>query len=664
MLTDVGRLALLLGLVFSLYTAVAAYLAGRRSQPELLASARRSAQVTLALASLAVATLVFLLLTRNFQVLYVYENVSTTLPVVYTLAALWSGQEGSLLLWLWMLTILGVMIAGQKAAWSEGLQPYALAVFGAVQGFFALLLCFVSKPFVLLAVRPLEGMGLNPLLENPGMIYHPPTLFLGYAAYTVPFAYAIAALVSGRLGEDWVRGIRRWNLVAWTFLGLGILLGAQWAYVELGWGGYWGWDPVENASLIPWLTGTALLHSVMIQERRGLYKIWNLLLTVGTFLLCIFATFITRSGFVQSVHTFAPSEIGYYFLGFIAIVLVVSVGLILRRWGELRKGAMLEEILSREGTFLINNLLFTGLAVAVLLGTLFPTLTGVLTGTSVSLGREFFDRIGRPLALAMLVLLGICPVLGWRKPGPLGRNLAAPVGVGLLTLLVLAFAAGIRDGLALLAFGVIAFVAVSVVEEIVRGVRARWKVTGEPPFVAFANLFAKNRRRYGGYLVHLAVVIMAVGVTGEGLFKSEQVGTLRRGEGISIGRYVVRFESLSSETMPAKERNVATLGVYVGDQRIGTLQPELNLHYMAYQNRQQSVAEVAIRSTLSEDLYAALADIGADGSTVTLRVHLNPLMAWLWIGGVGMLIGTGIAFWPEGSRVARIVVPAPRRAAS
>ncbi len=659
-MTEIGSAALLLALVFSLYTAVASYLATWRLRPELLTSARRSAGVTLALVTLAVAALLTLLLQRDYQVRYVYQHVSSSLSPLYTVSALWAGQEGSLLVWLWFVTLFAVLALRQRTAWSRELEPYALAAFGLTQAFFALLVCFVSKPFVLLPARALDGMGLNPMLENPGMVYHPPTLFLGYAAYTVPFAYAIAALVSGRLGNDWLRGMRRWNLVAWGFLGLGILLGAQWAYVELGWGGYWGWDPVENASLIPWLTGTALLHSAMIQERRGLFKVWNLLLVVGTFLLCVFATFVTRSGMVQSVHAFSRSPIGYYFLGFIGLWLVAVLWLITARRVELRTDAMVEQVASREGTFLLNNLLFTGLAAAIMLGTLFPTLTEMLSGTQVALGRGFFDRVSGPLALAMLALLGVCPLLGWRRMGNLRLVLPVPIAVGLGTALVLALALGIRERQALFAFGLIAFVMATVVEEFVRGMQARRKVNGERPHIALLNLFRKNRRRYGGYVVHLAVVLLALGITGEAFFKVEQQVTLERGQAADIGRYEVRFEDLVSERLPAKERHVATVGVYVGEQRIASLRPEYNFHY----NVQQYVSEVAVRTTPVEDLYVAMAGVSVDGNTVTFRVLLNPLMVWLWIGGGLVLAGTAVALWPEGWRQARVAVPAAKGAVS
>jgi cytochrome c-type biogenesis protein CcmF len=660
MITEIGSAALLLALVFSLYTAAAGYLAARRLRPDLLVSARRSAWVSLGFVTLAVVALLILLVQRDYQVRYVYQHVSSSLPLLYTISALWAGQEGSLLVWLWFVSLFSALALRQRAAWARELEPYALSVLGLTSAFFALLLCFESKPFALLPARAVDGMGLNPLLQNPGMAYHPPTLFLGYAGYTVPFAYAIAALATGRLGGDWLRGIRRWILLAWGFLGLGILLGAQWAYVELGWGGYWGWDPVENASLIPWLTGTALLHSVMIQERRGLFKVWNLMLIVGTFLLCLFATFITRSGLIESVHAFGRSAIGYYFLGYIGLWLLAALWLIAERRAELRSDAIVEEVASREGTFLLNNLLFTGLAAAVMLGTLFPALTEVLSGTQVALSRSFYDRVSGPMALAMLVLLGVCPLLGWRRTGNLRAVLPVPIGVGLATVLLLALAAGIRDGLALFSFGLIAFVVATIVEEFVRGTRARRKVTGELPHMAFFNLFRKNRRRYGGYIVHLAVVLMALGITGEALFKVEQQVTLQRGEMVTVGRYQVRFEDLTSERAADKERHVATMGVYMGEQRIASLRPEYNFHY----NVQQYVSEVAIRSTLAEDFYVALAGISADGSAATLRIMVNPLMVWLWIGGGVLLLGTAVSAWPEGWRQARVAVPAAKGAVS
>ncbi len=657
---DIGQVALLLATVFSGYAAIAAYLSARWSRPALLVSARRSAVATLGLATLAVGVLVTLLLRRDFQAQYVYQHVSSTLSLPYTIAALWAGQEGSLLLWFWFLALFGVLLTRQRASWSRPLEPHALVVVCLTQAFFAFLLCWVSRPFVALPARPVEGAGLNPLLEHPAMVLHPPTLLFAYAAYTVPFAYALAALATGRLGPAWLRGIRFWNLLAWGALGLGILLGAWWAYMELGWGGYWGWDPVENASLVPWLTGTALLHSVMLQERRGQFKVWNLLLIAGTFLLCLFATFITRSGLIQSVHAFGASPIGYLFLGFIALLLACTLWLMWQRRAELRSEAPIEQVLSREATILLSNLLFTGMAGAVMLGTLFPALTGFLQGTPIALDTGFFERVGQPLSLALLLLLGICPLLGWRRSGGILRTLPFSAGVGLATSAILAVAAHVRDPLGLLAFGLVAWVATSVVLEYARGVRARCRVTGEVPHRALFNLFARNRRRYGGYIIHLAVVLMALGITGEALFKEEHQATLRRGQAVAVGPYQVRFEGLSSEMAAAKERHTASVGVYLAERRIATLQPEYNLHYRAG----QYVSEVAIRSTLREDVYIAVTDIAADGSAVTLHVLLNPLMVWLWVGGVLMLLATAAALWPERSSMPLPAAGSLRRAMS
>jgi len=658
-MTDIGHAILLLVLVFSGYTAVVACLAGRWRQLDLLASARRGARVTLGLVTLAVSALAVLLLRRDYQVRYVYQHVNSSLRPLCALAALWTGQEGMFLLWLWFLAILGATLTRQRTVGGRELEPYALATVSATEGFFAFLLCFVSQPFALLPARALEGMGLNPFLGNPAMIYHPLALLLGYAAYTIPFAWAVAALATGHLGEEWIRGIRRWNLLAWGSLGLGLLLGARWAYVELGRGSYWAWEPIENASLIPWLAGTALLHSTIMQERRGLFKVWNLLLVIGIFLLCLLATFI-RSGLTELGQADSRPAVGYGFLAFVGLTLVVSLGLVLGRRAQLRSQAALEKVVSREGTFLLNNLLFSGLAAAILLGTGFLLLAKASGSASGALDRAVFDRVSRPLALVILLLLGVCPLLGWRQAGNLHRTLVLPVSAGLTMVGVLALALHVREHLALAAFGLIALVAVATVEEILRGILARRRVTGEPLGLAVFNLFHRNRRRYGGYVVHLAVVLVALGITGEGLYKVERQATVQRGEGIAVGRYTVRWEGLSSEMAPDQERHVATVGVYLGDQRIGTLRPEYNLSYNVRQYR----SEAAILGTLREDLYVAVAAIASDGRTVTFRVFLNPLMSWLWIGGAVMLVGTVIAFWPEGLHAIPVTAPSARRAAS
>ena len=642
-MTTVGHVALALVLAISIYTAIAYILGSRRESPKLAERAQKGVTAVAALVTLASAILIYLLLTRDFQVEYVYRYVSTYLPTIYVLSAFWAGQEGSLLLWLWLLTIFSALIARREEGWSQELKPYALAVLALCQAFFALLLVFASNPFATSVVIPPEGFGMNPLLENFWMIIHPPVVFIGYAAYTVPFAFAIAALITGRLGREWIRGIRRWNLFAWLFLGLGIILGAWWAYLELGWGGYWGWDPVENASLIPWLVGTAFLHSATMQERRGIFKVWNIALAVMAFVLCIFATFVTRSGIIQSVHAFGQSVIGYYFLAFLVVVLAVSLGLTFYRRRELSSERGMKALLSREAGFLLNNLLFVGLALAVFIGTVFPTVSEIVRGVQVALGASFFERVFTPLALPLVLLIGICPLLGWRQTssGRLLRRLIYP-GIMAVALAVALFVLGTTEPFALLSFTVCAFVASSILWEFLRGTRARHRATGEDYLLAFRRLIAKNRRRYGGYLVHLSIVVITVGVIGSSLYQTEYQVALAEGETVTVKGYTLKHEVLVVESTPGKHRFASLMSVYRADRKIATLMPEKNFHW----NVEQWVTEVAIRTSLKEDLYVILADFAEDGSAA-FQILINPLVVWLWIGGGLLLLGATVAIWPS-----------------
>jgi cytochrome c-type biogenesis protein CcmF len=645
-MTTIGHGALALALVISIYTAVASILGVRRQSLKLAESARKGVVATAVLVTLASAILIYLLLARDFQVQYVYEHVSTYQPTIYTLSAFWAGQEGSLLLWLWLLTIFSVLIARREEDWSRELKPYALAVLAFCQAFFALLLVLASNPFATFPTRPPEGFGLNPLLENFWMIIHPPVVFIGYAAYTIPFAFAIAALVTGKLGEEWLRGIRRWNLFAWLFLGLGILMGAWWSYLELGWGGYWGWDPVENSSLIPWLVGTAFLHSAMTQERRGMFKVWNIVLIVLTFVLCVFATFVTRSGIIQSVHAFGLSVVGYYFLVFLAIALALPLALIIHRHREPTSEGKLGALLSREAGVLLNNLLFGGLALAVFIGTVFPTISEIVRGVQVALGPSFFERVSAPLALAIVLLIGVCPLLGWRQTssGRLLRRLLYP-GVMALAVVVVISALGVRQPFALLSFTVCVFVASGILWEFLRGTIARHRSTGEGYLLALGRLMAKNRRRYGGFIVHLSMVIITVGVIGSSLYQTEYQVALAKGEKVEVKDYTLEYEKFEAQATSAKHRFATLLGVYRGGKRIATLFPEKNFHW----NVEQWVTEVAIRTSLKEDLYVILAGLSEDGSA-TFQILINPLVVWLWIGGGFLLLGTAVALWPEGQR--------------
>jgi cytochrome c-type biogenesis protein CcmF len=649
-MTSIGYVALALALAISIYTAAASILGVRRQSLKLAESARKGVVAAAVLVTLASVILIYLLLARDFQVQYVYEHVSTYQPTIYTLSAFWAGQKGSLLLWLWLLTILSVIIARGKEDWSQELKPYALAVLAFCQAFFALLLVLASNPFATYPIRPVEGFGLNPLLENFWMIIHPPVVFIGYAAYTVPFAFAIAALVTGRLGEEWIRGIRRWNLFAWLFLGLGIIMGAWWSYLELGWGGYWGWDPVENSSLIPWLVGTAFLHSTMTQERRGMFKVWNIVLISLTFVLCVFATFVTRSGIIQSVHAFGLSVVGYYFLVFLVIALALPLALILYRRRELASEGEMKSLLSREVGFLLNNLLFVGLALAVFIGTVFPTVSEIVRGTQVALGPPFFERVSAPLALALVVLIGVCPLLGWRQTssGRLLRRLLYPAIIALAVGVVI-FVLGIKQSFALLSFTVCAFVASNILWEFLRGTIARRRSTEEGYLLALGRLIAKNRMRYGGYLVHLSMVIITMGVVGSSLYQTEYQVTLAKGEKVAVQDYTLEYEKFVAEGTAAKHRFTAQLGVYRGGRRIATLIPEKNFHW----NVEQWVTEVAVRTNLKEDLYVILAGFAEDGSAA-FQILINPLVVWLWIGGGILLLGVAVAIWPSEAQSSKL----------
>ena len=649
-MADIGYWALSLSLIVSIYGAIASFIGARQTSHRLKASAKNAILLTAVLVTLASAILLYLLVTHDFRVKYVYQYTSTHLPLVYTISAFWAGQEGSLLLWLWFLAILAGIVT-QHGAGKTG--PYRLATLALTEAFFALLLISISNPFEVFPLKPVEGVGMLPLLENPGMIFHPPVLFLGYAGYTVPWAFALAALMSGELSSDWIKAVRRWSLFAWLSLGVGILIGAWWAYVELGWGGYWAWDPVENASLIPWLTGTAFLHSAMMEERRGMHKVWNMVLPTLSFVLCLFATLVTRGGIIVSdLHGFSRSlqPIAYFLLGFMAVVLGSSFALIYYRRRQLRSEREVESLLSREGSFLLNHLLLCGIALIVLVGTIYPTLAQALRGVQVSLDASFYNRATGPLAMVIICVMGICPVIAWRRISTKSLQNLFPPAIAGLVLTVVVFMLGIRDLFPLISTAICAFAALSLSAVFVRDLMARHLSTGENYPRAFLTLVSKARRRYGGYLVHLGIVLIAIGVTGSTAYKSEKLIALNPGESTTIHDYRLRYEDYSIEllnpdpvTYQSRIRYSTTLGAYRGDSKLSTLVAEKNFHWAL---DTPWVTEVAIRSNLKEDLYVILASLEEDG-LAGFQIVINPLVAWIWIGGGALLVGTLIAAWPQ-----------------
>jgi cytochrome c-type biogenesis protein CcmF len=631
------------------WAAIAAVLGAWKRRPELVASARNALLVTAGLSTLSSVLLLILLFTHDFEVRYVYEHVATYLRPAYVLAAFWAGLEGSQLLWLWILAIFTGMVVWRKPTWDRELRPWAMAALAITQAFFAFLLIMLTNPYELLPSVPVEGISLNPLLQNFWMIIHPPIIFAAYALWTIPAAYAFAALVTGRLDAGWLRGTRRWTLAAWASLGIGILVGAWWAYLELGWGGYWGWDPVENSSLIPFLVGTAFVHSAIIQERRDMFRAWNVFLVILTFVLTIFATFVTRSGLIQSVHAFAQSPIGYYYLGYMLLVLAATVGLMLARRKDLQGEGQLGDLLSREFVFLITNLLFLGSAAAVLLGTLWPTFTEAVRGVASSLGPENYNRFMGPLGLLLVLLIGICPLIDWRQTSAqqLARSLWIQVVVAVLTA-VLLILFGVREPWAVVSFAVTAFVATTIVLQLAQGIVARMRSANENVLKATAQAIANNRRRYGGQIIHLSILLIVIGIIGSQAYQSEVQVALATGETVDVSGYTLAYEDYTFQQVEEdgnKALNEAVVGVYRGDRKVATIRPQRNLH----SNVQGAVTEVALRSNLKEDLYVVLASLEADG-LAAFQVLINPMVIWLWIGGFVLIIGTLISAWPHKKR--------------
>jgi cytochrome c-type biogenesis protein CcmF len=645
--TSVGYGALVLALPLSVYAAAASVRGARRRYPELVTSAQKAVLGVSGLLGLATLVLLHALWIHDFQLRYVVENSSRGMPRYLLLTALWGGQEGSLLFWAVLLSLYASAVVLRDRNKHRELMPYVVAVLMGAQAFFTALVAFVANPFVWLPFTAWDGYGLSPLLRHPAMVFHPPALYLGFVGLTVPFAFAMAALITRRIGGQWLRITRRWTLVAWLFLSVGIVLGGRWAYDVLGWGGYWGWDPVENASLMPWLTATAFIHSTMVQERKGMLIVWNMALIILTFVLVLFGTFITRSGVIASVHAFAQSTIGPYFLSFIALVLLVSTALLLGRLGNLKGRAQIKALLSRESIFQLNNLLFVMAALAVFLGTVFPAISEIVTGDQIVVGPSFFQASLAPIFGGLLLTMGVIPRIRWggTTPRKLGRGLTAPLIVAVIVAVGLP-CLGIRQPVALVGFALCAFVVGTTLAEFVGRARTRRQATGGSFPQVLVELVRRNRQRYGGYLTHLAVILMAVGILGSSIYKVERTAVLAQGESMTVGEYTLTYEDLAGHTSGDKEVTAAILVVSRGGRRIGVLRPAQDF----YPRSQQRVTIPAVRTTLKEDLYVILGGWEEGGVTAAFRVHVNPLVVWIWIGGGLFVAAVLVAVWPETGR--------------
>lgn len=638
-----GHYGLLASFVLAAFGVCASVVGARRRRARLVAAGRNAAVCVFALVSVASAALVWLLMARDYRVEYVAGHVNNTLNGFYRFSAFWGGQEGSLLLWLLLLCAYSFIVIRQNRDRNLELMPYVTATLMVTALFFLVILNFVTPPFDTLAAPPADGRGLNPLLQDWGMVIHPPNLYLGYVGFAVPFAFCIGALASGRLDADWIAATRRWTLFAWFFNGTGILLGGAWAYKELGWGGYWAWDPVENASLMPWLTGTAFLHSVMIQEKRGMLKVWNVSLIIITYGLTIFGTFLTRSGIISSVHAFANSSFGWAFLVYLLAALIVSFGLMIWRLPLLRSEHEMESFFSREASFLLNNVVLVGMTFAVFWGTIFPVVSEAVKGVKVTVGPPFFNQVNAPIGLLLILLCGAGPLFAWRKTSrrQMNRSFAYPSAAAVGALLTLALF-GVRHVYAALAFSLCAFVAGTILLEYWRGVASRARHHGEGVVRGAWELTMRNKRRFGGYIVHLGMAILFVGVAASSAYQEVGEVRLRLGESFALDGVRMRYEGIRESATPQYRSAFARLGVYRAGRRIGEVEPEKRLYFTP----PQPTTEPGIRRGARSDIYAVFAEADRDGAA-TFKFMVNPLVNWVWAGGVVFALGALVCFLPE-----------------
>jgi cytochrome c-type biogenesis protein CcmF len=704
-MADLGRGLTFLAFAVAVYGVCAALYGGIAHRREWVTSARRSVYALAGLTTGAFAVLEIAFLSSDFSFSVVQSHSSTTTPTFYKAAAAWSSQEGSLLLWLWLLAMWSGLVLFLTRHRMRDVQPFAIAVLLGFAVFFGGLLVFAVSPFDTLPIAPQDGTGLNPLLRHPSMMIHPPMLYSGYTLWAVPFAFAVGALVVRRVDAEWIGATRRFALGAWFFLGIGIMLGARWSYAELGWGGYWAWDPVENASLLPWLTGTAFLHSIMVQEKRGMLKTWNASLILATGTLAILGTFLVRSGILDSIHAFGASTLGIPFVILIGVMIAGAVALVVSRRDVLRSEHKLDSLLSREAMFLANNLVFVGMAFVVFWGTFFPLISEALTGNKQSLGPPWYDKYVVPLALALVLLSGIGPVIAWRRATAKNarRNFTWPVVAGVVTgIVLLPFGVGGRP-LALLMFVFAAFAIGTVVQEFVRGVRARRAMTGEAIPLALVTLVRRNRRRYGGYTIHLGMAVLFIGIAASSAFQHVKVVQLDKGQTTKVGNgYAVRYDRPTSRIDVSRdgvERLVfgARLTLLKDGKKADVLNPERGYYpiegapfagVIGRYFEGESTSEIAMKAGLRRDIWSAVTPnldptlkivkdgdakfraaagtlpqeqfdkaAGAvisglvrnyqrDAPPATFRLIVSPMVTWIWLGGILVFFGGIVCIWP------------------
>jgi len=660
-MAQLGQFALALAWVVTAYSIVASLLGIRLKHDNLIASGRNAAIGTFACITTAIVCLGYLFAVSDFSIKYIAAHSNRDLPMYFKVSSIWGGQEGSLLFWGWLLTLYSALVIIQNWRKHSAMMPYVVAVLMATSFFFTSMHLFIVNPFnqtVFLQAGasplpfvPHDGQGLNPLLQDAYMVIHPPMLYLGFVGFAVPFAFAMAAMITKQLGDTWIRTTRRWTMVAWMFLSIGILLGGKWAYHELGWGGFWAWDPVENASMMPWLIGTAFLHSVMVQEKKGMLKVWNMVLIILTFIMSVFGTLLTRSGMVQSVHAFAQSPVGGYFRAFIIVALSGALYLLFDRLPYLKSENQMESIVSRESSFMFNNLILLAACFAVFWGTMFPIISEAATGSKITVGPPFFNKVNVPIAIFLMLLTGVGPLLAWRRASTnsLKRNFLWPAVIALASGVVLYFR-GVQHFYALLSIVMSVFVTATIVREFYKGASARSSGTGETFLEAVVNLTLRNTRRYGGYIVHFGFVLLFIGWSGQA-FTTDAEGEMGIGDTLPIREYTLRVDKLGIEDTPNYASDKATLSLFEYGKKVANLYPEKRL-YKAGQE-QQPTTEVSIYSTAKNDVYVVFQGGTRDGKKAIIQVFYNPLTMWVWIGGIVLVAGTLIALLPNKKTILR-----------
>ena len=642
----IGHTSILLALLLALLGVIIPIIGSRNDDDRYFAFTRLAILGQFVLVTLAASALIYGLVTTDFSIKYVAFNTTRATPVYYRITGLWGALEGSLLLWEWLLIIFSWIVAWIYRDRHRELMPWVLMIFSIVSAFFLGVVSFVSNPFETIFPVPVDGRGLNPLLEDANMMTHPPLLYTGFVGLTVPYAFAMAALIKGKLDEAWIVTTRRWTITAWFFLTMGNLVGAWWSYHVLGWGGYWAWDPVENAAFMPWLPATAFLHSVQVQERRRMLKVWNLSLIIIAFSLTIFGTFLTRSGILSSIHAFSSGPVGGVFLGFLSLVLLCSFGLLAYRSDQLKGQPELDSMVSRESAFLLNNIVLVSALFTIFLGTIFPLLSEAVAGVQVSVGAPYFNSVTVPLFLLLVFLMGVGPIIAWRKASwdNFKRNFLWPAA-GSLVISGILFGWKVRDFLPLLGFTLLSFVVLTIIYDTTLALRARRRIAGEGILGGLIALARRNQRRYGGLVVHLGVVLIIMGIAGSMSYSLEREATLGLKERLAIGHYLVQFEGLKGAQQPTHFRVEGAFRVFNGGDEVGVLSPALKF----FPTQQSPVGRAVHRSTISDDLYLILSGFSdLDKNQATLKVLVRPLVIWIWIGGLVIVLGTLISISPLG----------------